>query len=396
MTKKTDVKVEAAFDISKEISYGKLDIRIICWGLSAGLTRLGKKTTGRDTAHSLIAKDMSDFNKVMDAAFGAFQDSNAGVIRGVEIYSWVNNPSFQVSAKLTTPFSRPKLRCKRIQNSTDPTVFVKEDNACFDSDDNEERTYTCGYNDHIEAFDSSRCETSGTEDAVQKDIRKFNLISNAEFLNSIDDVIRNEMNIQNVHTACITAIMDFHEEYAISPLHNHRQPLENNTITLRELRSYLLYGPDVAVVGTLLNDPSPDVGDFAHVEKAQIIADKIEYFVKPCMDKMLETKYGIEQGNMQVRHWTAVSECNIVPCILPSKWERDTCVPLETKFMMLNELVSNYCPPELKAWYDGTYKRNMNGLEINPTHPDYEGLRLFTGEVKRPDQNRSPMMKKRR
>mmetsp|Transcript_14778 Transcript_14778/g.32680 ORF Transcript_14778/g.32680 Transcript_14778/m.32680 type:complete len:131 (+) Transcript_14778:714-1106(+) len=114
MTKKTDVKVEAAFDISKEISYGKLDIRIICWGLSAGLTRLGKKTTGRDTAHSLIAKDMSDFNKVMDAAFGAFQDSNAGVIRGVEIYSWVNNPSFQVSAKLTTPFSRPKLRVSLI------------------------------------------------------------------------------------------------------------------------------------------------------------------------------------------------------------------------------------------------------------------------------------------
>mmetsp|Transcript_12864 Transcript_12864/g.28403 ORF Transcript_12864/g.28403 Transcript_12864/m.28403 type:complete len:521 (-) Transcript_12864:197-1759(-) len=305
----------------------EMTITIFAFGLG-----LVTSAAGQDSDVSLIARNMDDYKRVMDTAFRSMQDPYAGKVASVELVPWTSNAAFQNLVKVDTPLSRTSYRCR-------------DESSCED----------CGYDtNHTELYDPSLCIVSGTEDALHKDLRKFNLIANAEFIARIDALVRQQLLAVQIHMNCISELLLFpRPEYDDKKLYN-RNPTLNLDMTVKILTYRLLRSDSTQVPddSAYLNQhPSP--GDkYLYMEKMTLIQRYVTYFFQPCIIKLSETKYNVKSGNMQLNHWTVVPECSKTMCTLPNtRYDVDDCVPLSSNsdFVYLNYRLENYCPPQLKS-----------------------------------------------
>mmetsp|Transcript_30294 Transcript_30294/g.69429 ORF Transcript_30294/g.69429 Transcript_30294/m.69429 type:complete len:306 (-) Transcript_30294:322-1239(-) len=301
----------------------------------------------------------------MNAAFTAAQDPESGFVVSVEVVPWVNNVEFQQVSQLNNKFVRNSYEC--IRNATTGETI----DTCYDSNSTsrpEDVDITCGWIGEVEQNDPSLCFQNGSEDAVNNQARKFNVLANAEFLSTIDMVVREELVTLNIHMRCIDRLMSYHSDYDDDEVHNHLDSTSANSITVMALRWRLLHGDH----GTPSSDFIIAGREFLHVTKAMSIQQKITHFVKPCMMAMGSSKFGFPQGKMQYYHWTEMSECNKIMCILPStEWipGSNTCQLIQTNFLQLKDWLKQYCPADLEQWHSDEETPGVLNLDVSNKIP---------------------------
>lgn len=344
-----------SFKFNKSVSRLYIDIFAFGMGLIAR----------DDPDASLLAKDVDDFKRVMDTAFKSMQDPFSGMVASVELVPWTSNAAFQNALNLDTPMSRNFYRCYRDENGN----TENRDGVTTTCDDESD----CGYAANGTApSDLNLCRVAGTEDALHKDLRKFNLIANAEFVARIDALIRRDATAIQVHISCISDLLMIPREYYDEELTNRRSGYYDSssvtTISVNTLTYRLLNGDSIDVVPTpdsYLETPLPN-DDLLFYKRMKLFTDYIEGFFQLCMLEMGETKYDVENGNMQLKHWTAIPKCNKIMCTLPNmEYDGSTCVPVEEDFFYLNNRLDEYCPPELIKVRTGEILEFLGGIINN-------------------------------
>uniref|UniRef100_A0A7S1BKA5 Uncharacterized protein n=1 Tax=Corethron hystrix TaxID=216773 RepID=A0A7S1BKA5_9STRA len=343
-----------------KVKVSGLLIRIFGYGLSLNAFQ------GTDSGDvSLVAKDLKDYRRVMDTALKSMQDPHGGMVRSIELVPWTSNAAFQNTLRLDTPLTRNVYRC------------IITDGNCTDGTDGNLAT-TCGYeaNGTALANDADICRVDGSEDAVYKDIRKFNIVANAEFIARINAIIRQEMTALQIHMNCISQLLMYPFDLHTSELLNRRISDDNFYMNIRQLTYRLLYGENgtLPTNSNFFNDPAAVLSggneeNYLFVRKARNILDYIQNFFERCMLKMGETKYSVASGNMQLNHWSDIPECNKIMCTLPNTaYNNGNCVAYTgdfSDFLPLTTRLDEYCPPEIFLEDD----QNKMGLQYTQSVP---------------------------
>jgi len=206
-----------------------------------------------DGAVSMIASSMDDFEDVMNFAFKSMQTEGIGMVQGVEIVPWVDNPQFQVAAGLAD------------------TLQVCDDDEDEKKGDNEKE----------------KCSTFPIE------MKKMTLSSNAEFIATLNRVmmaaIDNLYNLQN----CQSLLYDFSEADANKLLVNHKTD-DASSITVNELKQKV---------------------DKKALSNAQEYVQKYtKYFYGPCMQALSNDYAGQKGGTVMVKNWFSTEQCQDITC----------------------------------------------------------------------------------
>lgn len=348
-----------------------LVIKILASGLSFAATQHAAENGG-----SLVARNLKDFKNVMDTCFKSMQDPYAGFVKSVELVPWTSNAAFMNVLRIDQPMSRTLYGC--YYNEAGETVNqFGETEDCFDGSDGTPAT-TCGYDANMrELFNENLCQVTGTEDALHKDIRRFNLISNAEFIARLEDRLRHDLEQMQTHRNCIQDLMSFLPEYYEQDLLNHKRPgaglgFSGPQMQVKTLLHMLIVGNAIeipasasAYKGSWVGTGVQDENNFIYMRRLVLFTDYLEGYLEPCMLALGETTYGVSMGAMQLYHWTAVSECNRIMCTLPnSLMVNGACIrPTFTSAQDIRELVylnvrlEEYCPATLSGWVGGLIAR---------------------------------------
>mmetsp|Transcript_39576 Transcript_39576/g.92545 ORF Transcript_39576/g.92545 Transcript_39576/m.92545 type:complete len:386 (-) Transcript_39576:58-1215(-) len=339
---------------------------------------------------SLVVKSIEEFDIINEIAFRSMQDPLAGVVKTVELVPWINNGAFQVNAKVNVPLTRNKYNCY-LDAVTNQKLYAD----CVDMNDagaNDENL-TCGWVTSgplpVEKYNETLCDKTGEEDAVNMEVRKFNLIANSEYLATIDSMIRQETHALNVHMNCVTRLLDYHESYRDEKLYDHRHPTENpvNLPTVFEIRNRLTFGDSYLAVTPLTEFAFPlnfttllrDRGGLLHERKAKAINRKLKKFVSRCYTAIQREVHSVRQGMMQYKHWTGIPHCRNIKCsFLGYEWLEDPttgpptadCTLVTDDFLVLDGLLQSYCPADLHKWVMKT--ETWDSLSINIPQADAE------------------------
>uniref|UniRef100_A0A7S1FLE7 Uncharacterized protein n=1 Tax=Corethron hystrix TaxID=216773 RepID=A0A7S1FLE7_9STRA len=332
-----------------------ITITIMAFGLALGPILPGEDPL--DTDLSLVASDMDGYQEVMDTAFLAMNDPNAGLISSIEIVPWIANAAFHNALRLETTLSRNSLMCKSVADGGTA--------SCLDSTSElpDSQEYTCGYNNGIEAFDNTNCVVTGTEDAAHKDLRKFNMIANAEFISQIDQILRQFVITLQKHMACLNALIRMPRPQSNNMrLFNRREErylgVDMPEMTVKILL-YRLWGGDnigdVPDSDFLASNPAPGKNDtqYMFARSQDRITSYISGFYAPCLSKLSEERYNVPTGNMQLNHWTNINECAQLMCTRSdTTWQGASCVEnsgsdSQKDFIYLEYRLDEYCPPQI-------------------------------------------------
>eukprot|EP00587_Corethron_hystrix_P013447 CAMPEP_0113301980 /NCGR_PEP_ID=MMETSP0010_2-20120614/2980_1 /TAXON_ID=216773 ORGANISM="Corethron hystrix, Strain 308" /NCGR_SAMPLE_ID=MMETSP0010_2 /ASSEMBLY_ACC=CAM_ASM_000155 /LENGTH=190 /DNA_ID=CAMNT_0000155687 /DNA_START=274 /DNA_END=843 /DNA_ORIENTATION=- /assembly_acc=CAM_ASM_000155 len=190
---------------------------------------------------------MGEFHTVMETAFQSMQDPLCGTIQSVEIVPWVSNGAFQYTSGINTPFSRSVIICRYDEGANGEIITVNENNREIDCVDNDttgwnDTTLMCGWTStEEEMYNKTNCAITGeSEDLIPKEIRKFNILANAEFIASLDAMVRQAQIGLNLHINCLGKLLDFHSDYMDKALVNHKKQtaLEETLPTVVQMRSW--------------------------------------------------------------------------------------------------------------------------------------------------------------
>mmetsp|Transcript_39580 Transcript_39580/g.92553 ORF Transcript_39580/g.92553 Transcript_39580/m.92553 type:complete len:379 (-) Transcript_39580:326-1462(-) len=369
-----------------------MTITIYAFGMSMGAANLGGNSMGG--SGTLVVTGMHEFSNVMEIGFKSMQDSQGGIIKSVELVPWVNNAAFQIAADVNMPLSRNKYSCIRSSENPAVKVDIHSDNStCYDMDDVDRtnENLNCGWTTHdipVEKFNTTLCVNVGSEDVVAKEIRKFNLIANSEYLASIDSMIRQEMMSLNVHMSCVTRLLDFHSSYMDKKVFDHKDPTKNFDYLpdVLTVRSRLIFG-DTYVntnLGTraLMTNATNykgllGSGGLLHERKARAINRKIQSFVFPCYRNMQRKVFNVEQGMMYYKHWTQIDHCRKVKCTFSiMEWPEatstnipDDCTKMADDFLALDPFLESYCPTELHEWATKAIRSDILGIDLPHVAP---------------------------
>mmetsp|Transcript_21600 Transcript_21600/g.49098 ORF Transcript_21600/g.49098 Transcript_21600/m.49098 type:complete len:566 (+) Transcript_21600:379-2076(+) len=345
----------ASIKIGSSIS--SLHITILAHGLSLNLAASG------ETDRSLVARDMDDYKTVMDAAFKSMQDPHAGKVISVELVPWTANAAFQNALQIDTPLSRTSYRCYYNESGIPMLQNGDPFPDCSDGTNGNPAT-TCGYHHNdtelADSLDATKCRNIGTESAVEKELRKFNLVANAELISRLDAIIRKEITYLEIHMNCISDLIMYPRGYDTKLLYSRRRQVEVPDMDVKTLTWKLLAG-DSHVMPTgafLIGDPAPGGDGDAYLFNRKMIqvTDYITFFFEPCMIALGTKKYQIIDGNMHLNHWSGITACNKVMCHLPNTAYDSSssgCISMSSNatlhdFIQLNSRLDQYCPPMLK------------------------------------------------
>lgn len=288
----------------------------------------------------LIASDLEDYRDVMDSGFQGMMDPSAGYVQSIEILPWTENSAFYNAVELDITPSRMSYACRG------------EELGCTDGVD-------CGYDqDGNELHDHNLCEIIGTEDLLYKDVRKHNLLANAEFLVRADKVAVQQVLEAHEHLNCVSELMQMHRSWDYKYLVNHNLEYYGDdtiipSVDVRYLRHFLLYGLSVPVQD-LNSDPESllaDDSEYFFARKSKKLRNYLNSFLTPCMQEFEKDSDGLLHAGMQLKHWTEIPVCNKIMCIFPcTQWDDATsdCLPFDQEFTHLVYRSLDYCPPLLE------------------------------------------------
>uniref|UniRef100_A0A7S1BD73 MACPF domain-containing protein n=1 Tax=Corethron hystrix TaxID=216773 RepID=A0A7S1BD73_9STRA len=332
---------------SRSDSAGGLVIKIMAFGLGINAVQ--------EDGGSLVASSMEDFQKVMDTAFTSMQDPYSGMVRSIEVMPWTSTSVFQNAIVLDNALSRNTFGCSdSISACCDPARLSAGHHTshCTAGID-------CGYDsDGNEVYDDAKCVITGSEDVLHKDLRKFNLQQNAEFLATVDRNIQEHMAVVQNHHSCLKKLMALTSEYDDWTVVNKRF-LFADPMSVVTLRSRLLYGDGIGVIDPIPTDPEsvlPPSGKYLFDRRMELMLSYKTNFVDPCFLELGEVRYNALAGYMQLKHWQEIDACSYVQCTWPGTvWNGSGCqaydiANLELKDMIyLDYRLDQYCPMEIKV-----------------------------------------------
>uniref|UniRef100_A0A7S1BCE5 Uncharacterized protein n=1 Tax=Corethron hystrix TaxID=216773 RepID=A0A7S1BCE5_9STRA len=319
-------------------SADNLTINIQAYGIGLGDLELSED-------ESFVASNMEDFTNLMDVAFQSIADPYVGLVLSMEVVPWISSPLFMNTFGLDNTLSRNTY-------------------GCIDAGDATCNSTICGYDatTGAELFNKDRCIVTGDEDSVNKDIRKFNLQANAEYIVRLDARVRDELSLMHRHMNCISKLFSMDPEvYDLIELHSNtlgfnfdRRDSGNSVdLTVQALKFKLLYGEGFTP-SAIAQDPSV-LTPFLFVRKWQHISDYITLFMEPCMNQLSDEHFGTQNANMQLKHWSTITECNKYWCTMPGTlMANGTCHSMAATqgfkdYNYLGYWLEEYCPPRLKS-----------------------------------------------
>jgi len=285
-----------------------LEIKIVAHGL--GLTKSGSTT--------LVATSLEEYDEVMKYAFQSMtmgnndseddRNTHIGMVYGIEVQPWVDNPAFQVASNLHSeniilplpqslvpkafPIASPSPAV-----GAAPTAAPAVDSSTLRCRDKNKVIYKFGYCCNIEAlYDLSTEQYNSTDasssvcrplQAVDKAILKDNMSYNGEFIMRLDAALRYRLNQLFGLEQCISAINSFDQRYDPFILkskfkgssgHGHvgyDTGIENN-FTLAELKLAL--------------DPFGDYSLVKHMTKE--LDEYVDMYYSPCIASLFGSNVG--------------------------------------------------------------------------------------------------------
>jgi hypothetical protein len=157
-----------------------------------------------DGSSSLQARSMDDFKDVMDYAFQSMQQKNVGMVHGIEIVSWVDNPQFQVAARLTDT----QTECTTAPGpapATTPATVTPPGTTPAPTPAGAGQT------------PAAECRP------VSMELKKMNLVSNGEYIMTMNSILRMMLDSLYNMQFCRQMLHSFFADQAQAPLVNHRK-----------------------------------------------------------------------------------------------------------------------------------------------------------------------------
>lgn len=254
---KTETESTYQSKVDTDSMRSKLTIKIEAYGMALN----------EDGASTMVANNMGDLKKVLDFAFHSMQIVESGMVHGIEIVPWVDNPTFQVAAGLTDVLQECGEDEKRNDaNTNDNQEDNKEDSGLLDR--------------------ANPCRT------LPMEVKKMALASNGEYVATMNRVMRAKIDqIHNIQH-CRTILEMFPTSDEDKYLVNHVGLA--SSMTVGELKSKL---------------------DVEAIKEAQKESNNyIRFFYSPCMEA-LSTEYGGQIGaTSMMKNWFSIPECQSVLC----------------------------------------------------------------------------------
>ena len=244
-----------------------------------------------DGASSLQAQSMEDFRSVMQYSFQSMQQVGVGMVRGMEIVAWVDNPQFQVAARISEEL--------RNCSSTE-----KEENK-------------------KEAIEEQPCPIISVE------IKKMALATNAEHVAAMNNVLRKKQDTLHNLVQCRSQLFSFPKELEGAKLVNQRKFTKENP-TVKDMKGNL----------------TVDVITKYHQE----LKDYVDKYYTPCINALTKEAAGTVGGQAMITTWYSMDECKDVTCTVPTAIATDggKCDP-PSEESKVSLLVEQYCMPTLSG-----------------------------------------------
>jgi len=242
---------------------------------------LGDKTSAsmEKPGNSLIASSAVELREVIEFCFLQMQDEFSGTVVSVDVLPWIFNPNFLVASQ----FSK-----KTVSNGS-------EDGA-------------------ISKISTAR--------------RKYNLMSNAEFLSQVDEIYQSKISEFRTAQQCTTLLQQKPSNLRQNFLSNYNdisQPFDNETIQALTLGSSIMVEEidfKYSTVGRLLDLFTSDpIFPGHYVVSFQIMFEISDYyngFYIPCISALSQANSAVVGGVMASSHWTDLEKCNDQLCLLPT------------------------------------------------------------------------------
>mmetsp|Transcript_22927 Transcript_22927/g.52524 ORF Transcript_22927/g.52524 Transcript_22927/m.52524 type:complete len:482 (-) Transcript_22927:84-1529(-) len=150
---------------------------------------------------------------------------------------------------------------------------------------------------------------------VSPTVRKFFLIQNAYFLARLDKRIKEMFLSVNILIGCLNKLLLMCPSENQSDLRNRAcvKPFQGNC-------------PVKTVFGLKNELLGRRLGTYLFQRQTNYVRDYMNNFYVPCVDEMQAEAFGIQEGNMQVEHWTRMDNCNIPNCLSPNAvWDGGQC-----------------------------------------------------------------------
>ncbi len=305
-----------------------MEIKITGFGL--GLTEEGSS--------SLIATSLQEFEKVMMFAYQTMTSNKSahhiGMIYGVELVPYAENPSFQVAAKIPDesveiPLSLALVpKAYRIADKTD-MVFVIDERDQF----------ACRVGTHVIDKFGYCCETTQLYDyatakytvpvedlqldvlacrpirAVERSVMKDNMSANGEFVARIDSTLRLKMNTLSTLERCISILSGYP-----SRLDKHLVQPHTDKFGINQAEKISVYEMKKAL------DPKGDYYLIRHL--SQEIDEFVEMYYSPCLAAVFGSTKAknaeTDPSYMMAYPWYSHDECMHLSCFASTmRWDRD-------------------------------------------------------------------------
>jgi len=269
-------------EINRNSLSTKLDIKLRAYGLGLNL----------EGANSMVVQTMDEYKAVMDFAFKSMQQRDVGMVHGLEIVAWVDNPSFQVQARLSDTLQE----CE-----------TDEEESVNGNSSNGSGNATNGSTGNT--LDGSTPVDENTSDPLQDDcktipteIKKVNLISNGEHLATLNSVMRARMDMMYNAQSCRSMLYAFPYDQVGSELLDQRNTLfigkSGAKVTVRDLRNKL--------------------DDKVMMKLQESTLNFVDKFYEPCVTELSKEFGGLVGGNAYATPWFAIKECQDVVCTIPT------------------------------------------------------------------------------
>jgi len=381
-------KFSASASSSKRVekSMSTLKIKIVGFGL--GLDKDGSET--------LVATSLEEYNAVMSFAYNSMTRGNqgsaqTGMVYGIEVVPWVNNPSFQVAIKLSEfpsditwtvgheliPDAVVEKKC------TDGHKFDAFEKCCEKSkmDEVDEDKKKCREDSIVEHAVTKKCTQGGLsadffnkccdesdKESIDEETKrcapkrpfdpsvlKNNLQANAEHVTEMDSVLRHKMLTILTLERCVSMLRALPEsqdntylETPDSVLAGDRgKPLWDTQLTVQELRSML--DPDEKMSSSALLNMELD--------------EWVDMYYNRCMYAMFGmNRVTTAQSNyyFMTVPWSQHPECAPRTCLIPTnRWNGDTgigCIPSFARKMNIGNQTTPSNSSCAKKWNGSTHE----------------------------------------
>lgn len=329
--------VDASFNAKSKYRSISQSLHIDIKGYGLGLNHEGAET--------LVATSLAEFNNVMKFAFRVMtqnQDSfHIGMVYGIEVVPWVDNPSFQVASQihdetLQIPLARSLIpKAYRIDGTT---TAWSNDSATRTEFQCKERSYQIDkygycceegslYDFALKEYDEENPETKvcRTVRSLEKSMIKANMAGNGEFVARLDSAVRYRQNQLSTLERCVSAAAAIPDRFDSHYLKSQDSVKYDASIdgkfTLKELK--------IAV------DPFSDYSLVKHMGKE--LDEFLEMFYQPCIAALYGSNIGlasdVEPSYFSAYPWHTHEECLKLSCLGNSmRWDRKDgstggCVP---------------------------------------------------------------------